>query len=308
MIALLGLLALLQQPVSLQQVQLGTVVRPDTTTVGQHFVATIRVRVPAGAEVRFPARPDSLAQVDSAGVSVRTDSTSDGFTESTMTYVLAAWDTGSQRIGMDSVVVLMDGRERIAPIGSLNVYVRSVLPRDSALRKPKPFRPIVATGGFNWLPWLLAVAALVLAAIIFAVWRRSGHRIGKPLSALQIAQREFARIDALRLVESGESERYAVAMVQVVRTYLSHVVPGVSRAATTRELASVLSDAPVVPSVKALTLLEETDLMKFARATCTAERAVAIGSESRDVVATTSAAIDLEREQAAASVARAKAA
>ena len=87
-------------------IQAGTAVRPETTTVGQHFIATIRVRVPVGYQIRFPARPDSAAQVDSAGPMVRTDSTAGGYTESTANYVLAAWDTGGQRLGRDSVTVV----------------------------------------------------------------------------------------------------------------------------------------------------------------------------------------------------------
>ncbi|HEY7899198.1 MAG TPA: hypothetical protein VIC03_12370, partial [Gemmatimonadaceae bacterium] len=160
---ILALVALLLQAASPPaQVQLGTAVRPETTTVGQHFVATVRVRVPVGTEVKFPARPDSGVQVDSAGATVRTDSTAGGFTESTMNYVLAAWDTGAQRLGLDSVTVVADGTERIAALNGFSVYVRSVLPVDTALRKPKPFRPVVAGTVINWTPWLIAAAILAL--------------------------------------------------------------------------------------------------------------------------------------------------
>lgn len=308
MTLIVALLALLFQGVSPpSQVQLGTSVRPETTTVGQHFVATIRVRVPAGAEVRFPARPDSTAHVDSAGATVRTDTTVGGFTESTMNYVLAAWDTGAQRLGLDSVVIVADGAERLAALNGFNIHVRSVLPLDTALRKPKPFRPVIAGTAFNWLPWLIAAVVAALLAIIYFGWRRWRRNATRGLTPLQRAQREFARIDSERLVESGETERYAVEMVRVVRTYLASVVPVVSASNTTHELVVALKQNTVIPVQRLIGILDETDLMKFARERSTVERAVEIGAESRRIVGETAASLETETI-ALASAARAKAA
>jgi hypothetical protein len=298
--------ALLQVTSPPAQVQLGTSVRPETTTVGQHFIATVRVRVPLGTDVKFPLRPDSGARVDSAGSFVRSDSTVGGLTESTMNYVLAAWDTGSQRLGLDSVVVVTDGTERIAALNGFTVYVRSVLPLDTALRKPKPFRPVVAGTVINWIPWLIAAAILALLGLLVYAWRRWRRHATRGLTALQLAQREFARIDAERLVESGETERYAVEMVRVARTYLATVVPLLARSATTRELAAALHSTSAVPGDRLISILDETDLLKFARERSSVERAVAIGTEARRIVNETAAA--LAAASAAASAAAVSAA
>lgn len=284
-------IALIQAASVPPQVQLGTSVRPETTTVGQHFIATVRVRVPLGTEVKFPLRPDSGAHVDSAGAPARIDSTVGGFTESTMNYVLAAWDTGSQRLGLDSVVFVTDGTERIAALDGFSVYVRSVLPLDTALRKPKPFRPIVAGTVINWIPWLIAAAILALLGLLVYAWRKWRERAARGLTALQLAQREFARIDAERLVESGQTERYAVEMVHVARTYLASAVPLLARSATTRELAVALHTPTAVPGDRLISILDETDLVKFAQERSTAERAVAIGAEARRIVNETAAAL-----------------
>lgn len=303
----IALFALLLQGVTApSQVQLGTSVRPETTTVGQHFVATIRVRVPAGTQVRFPSRPDSAAHVDSAGATARTDSTVGGFTESTVNYVLAAWDTGSQSLGLDSVTVVRDGAERIAALNSFKIYVRSVLPLDTALRKPKPFRPVIPGAAFNWLPWLIAAAVLAMIAIIIFAWRRWRQHANRGLTPLQLAQREFARIDSQRLVESGETERYAIEMVRVVRTYLAAVVPAAAASATTHELATALTRPTVIPVQRFIGLLDETDLIKFARKRSTADRALEVGAESRRIVSETATALDAERAAAIAAAAAAK--
>ena len=295
------LIALLQATSTPAQVQLGTAVRPETTTVGQHFTATVRVRVPLGTEVKFPLRPDSGAHVDSAGSPARNDSTIGGFTVSTMNYVLAAWDTGSQRLGLDSVVFVTDGTERIAALNGFSVYVRSVLPLDTALRKPKPFRPIVAGRVINWTPWLIATAILALIGLLVYAWRKWRERAARGLTPLQLAQREFARIDAERLVESGETERYPVEMVRVARTYLASTVPLLARSATTHELAVALHATTAVPGARLLSILDETDLVKFAQERSTAERAVAIGAEARRIVNETAAALAAASAAAAAS-------
>ena len=301
------LAALLQivQPAQARRVQSGTLVRPETTTVGQHFIVTVRVRAPAGARVTFPARPDTAARVDSAAAAVRTDVTANGFTESTVNYVLAAWDTGAQRLGLDSVSVVTGTGVQQVPLGGLEVYVRSVLPRDSALRQPKPFKPVVALSTFNWLPWLIAAAVAALIGIIAFAWRAVRRRGARGLTALQVAEREFTRIESERLVEAGQSERYAVEMVEVVRVYLARVLPSAARSTTTYEIATALSRTTVVPAAALLNILRATDLVKFARERITAQSALDIGIAARRIVAETAAAIAAEAATAAKSTRRA---
>lgn len=299
-VALVSLLALLLQGVTARgTVQVGTAVRPETTTVGQHFVATIRVRVPAGTRVTFPARPDSSTHVDSAGIVARTDSTIGGFTESTVNYVLAAWDTGAQRLGLDSVTVMTPTGQRLAALTGFQVYVRSVLPRDTALRQPKPFRPVIAVTAFNWLPWLIASAAAILAGILVVVWRNWRHRVARGLTPSQRAERNFMRIESQRLIESGETDRYAVEMIAVVRVYLAAVVPAAAQSATTHELATTLRGTMVVPVQSLIDVLDATDLIKFAQQRSTAERATEIGTEARRIVTETNTALNTARLAAA---------
>lgn len=276
------------------QVQAGTAVRPETTTVGQHFVATIRVRVPARTQVTFPGRPDSAAQVDSAGPVARTDSTANGFTESTANYVLAAWDTGPQPLGLDSVAITTPAGERFAALKGFQVYVRSVLPRDTALRKPKPFRPVVPIAAFNWLPWLIAALVALICAILAFIWRKWRRRLARGLTPYELAEREFSRVESEHLIESGEPERYAVEMTGVMRVYLASVVPLAMRSATTHELATSLRRATTIPVQRLIDVLDATDLIKFARERSTADRAREIGAEARTIVSETNAALTAE--------------
>ena len=281
------------------QIQLGTSVQPETTTVGSHFLATVRVRVPTGTQVIFPARPDTSAKVDTVGRATRTASTAAGFTESTVSYVLAAWDTGAVRLGLDSLTVISATGVSYISLTGVRIYVRSVLPADTALKKPKPFRPAIPLQPFDWIPWLIGAAAALLALILFIVWRRWRRRVALGLSPLQLAERDFARVESRKLIESGETEQFAVEMVAVLRAYLARVVPASSQSATTRELDVRLRNSRLVPVMRLIAVLDDTDLMKFARGRCTPEHARDIGTEARQMVRETATSIEAARVAAA---------
>lgn len=272
-------------------VQLGVRVSPETVTVGQHFAATVRVRGPAGSELRFPSRPDTSSRVDTAAAMKRQDVNANGYSEATVTYALAAWDTGSQALGLGDVIVATPAGERMASLLGLKVYVRSVLPADTALRKPKPFRPTIAVRVFNWLPWAIAAAAALLIALLAYAWWRWRRRPRPVLSPAQWAQREFARIESQRMLESGETERYAIAMSDVVRGYLSRVVPTLHPSLTTRELVEAGRAIPAIPADRVGTLLGRADLLKFAAERTSIEQARAMGIEARALVSETDAAL-----------------
>ncbi len=167
----------------------------------------------------------------------------------------------------------------------MQVYVRSVLPADTALRKPKPLRPVVAVSSFNWKPWLLAAIIAALLGLAIYLWRRLRERARQPLTPGAWAEREFARIESQRMLESGETERYAIAMSDVLRGYLARAVPRAHASLTTSELREVLSATPEVPRDSVTALLSRVDLLKFAAVRVTQDEASAIAGEARRLVA-----------------------
>jgi hypothetical protein len=173
--------------------------------------------------------------------------------------------------------------QRISLHGA-TIFVKSVLPADSARRVPKPARDLFTGWAFPW--WILAV----LAAIAFVAWltwrrRRGGDAPAPPAVApFERAEREFTRIAALGLVEAGERGRYVSLMVEVVRDYLQNRFPVVSLSLTTPEAMREVADAPTVPQERLRALLDEADLVKFARRALTTDRAVALGREAREIV------------------------
>ena len=299
-----ALLLLALQQGAPPRVQMGVVVQPETVTVGDPFRVTIRVRAPAGATIDFPAGPDSAADVEALDTRQVRPSAVTGAVEQTAVYRLVAWNVGPVPLALPDVRVRLPGGEQRASLADLTVEVRSVLPADSALRVPKPQRPPLVAPVPWWVWALLAAALLALLWLLVWLWRR---RRGRPAPALVVdpyetAQHEFARVEALGLVDAGERGRYAALIVDVVRDYLAARVGGAPLSLTSRELLVAIRDRRSVPAGRLAPLLAEVDEVKFARRAVTLDRAREIGREARAIVADTerAEAERAQRERAAA--------
>lgn len=286
MIALAVVLALqgtLQTPAP--PVQLGIAVRPETVTVGTQFIVVARLRAPEGASIEWPSAPDTSETIEIVS-SRMIDSSSDSLsTEETARWRLTAWDTGTVTILFDDAVVRASDLERHVPLRT-RVYVRSVLPADTALHVPKPTRDILAAQPPWWRWILIAVAAAALISLL--VWwylrRRRRKPPPAPVDALQYAEKEFARVERMGLLEAGERGRFVALMVEVLRDYFALRVPGAPSSLTSTELVQYLKSRPQLPVQRLGTLLAEVDLVKFARRAVTAERARELGHEARAIV------------------------
>ena len=267
-------------------VQAAVGIEPDTVRIGDPFLVEVGIRAPLGATIAFPAAPDSTGAVqglDPVRVETRPDS---GGVVQWGYYRVAAWDVGDQPITLGDVVVTIGGRTRRIPIVGRKVFVASVLPADTAQRVPKPPRPLYEFAAPMWWLWL-ALAAVALLILLFWWWWRRRQR-GRPVAVpdpFARAEREFARIQALRLIEAGERGRYVTLVVEVLRDYLAARYQKAPLSLTTTELLAALRGEGAVPNDQLMRVLTETDLIKFARRPVTAERAQEIGREARAIVA-----------------------
>jgi hypothetical protein len=266
-------------------VQLGVAVRPETVTVGTRFIVVARLRAPLGATIAWPAAPDTSETVEIVS-SRMVDTASDSLsTEETARWRLAAWDTGTITIVFEDAVVTAPDIERRVPLRA-RVYIRSVLPADTAQHVPKPTRDIFAARP-PWWRWTL-VGALALALVSLLLWwylrRRKRTPPPKSIDAMQYAEREFARVERMGLIEAGERGRFVALMVEVVRDYLALRLRGALPAFTSSELIRFLRSHRDLPVQRLGSLLAEADLVKFARRPVTAERAREIGQEARTIV------------------------
>ena len=267
-------------------VQAAVGVEPDTVRVGDPFVVQIGIRAPAGATIAFPPPPDSTSAVqglDPVRLETRPDS---GGVVQWGFYRVAAWNVGDLTIPLGDVVVTVGGRSRRISMVGHKIFVASVLPADSAQRVPKPPRPIYQFSATPWWLWLALALAALLLVLLWWWWRsRKRARLAIVPDPFERAEREFARIEALGLIEAGERGRYVALMVEVLRDYLAARYPQAPLSLTSTELLAALRDTRAVPNERLMRVLNEADLIKFARRPVTPERARELGREVRAVVA-----------------------
>ncbi len=267
-------------------VQAGTTLERDTVTVGDVVRLTVRVRAPLGATVGFPTAVDSTAVVQPLEApTVRNGSDSASAADRIATYRLSAWDIGSQPIKLGDVTVQTDQGDRQVALTLPSLFVRSVLPADTALRIPKPARPILAAPSpIPWWWWALGALAALLVGLL-AWWivrrRRGTGATGDPYLDANAA---FDRVERLKLIEAGEPGRHVALMTDVVRRYLAARLEPVSLALTSGELQAVVRSVPTVPHDALRSVFESVDPVKFANAPLSADRARAIGDEAKAIV------------------------
>jgi len=269
-----------------QQIKAGVIVAPDTVQVGDPFRVTVGVRAPRGATIEFPRATDSASAVQSLDpVVVRTGADTTAVDQSA-DYRVAAWDVGRIAIRLPDVVVRYNGVERHVPL-SAQVFVASVLPADTALRVAKPPRPLFEINPFPW--WILAAALAAAIIIGLLIWWLFRRRKKPPkvitIDAFTRAQADFQRIEALRLLDAGERGRYVTLMIEVLRDYLAARYVEARLSLTSTELHRSLSAAPNVPDDRLARLLNDVDLIKFARRPVSGDRARDLGREARAIVA-----------------------
>src|SRR5688572_25324480 len=194
---------------------------------------------------------------------------------------------GPQRIELGPATVTTGGEANEFPVTVGEVFVQSVLPTDTAQRVPKPARDLFAPRAAWWWPWLpILLAAALVGGLLWWWWRRRRRRVKAqiPVDPYELAEREFARIEALGLLEAGERGRFVALMVEVLRDYLAARVVTAHPSLTSTELIAAMRRSSGVPVDRLTPVLSESDLIKFAKRPVSADRAREIGREARAIV------------------------
>ena len=280
--------AIIAHVASSQQIPVkeGVTVAADSVRIGDPFRVTVGIRAPRGATIEFPAATDSTSAVqslDPAAVRTSADTTA---VEEYADYRVAAWDVGSQPIGLADAVVRLNGVERRISLAGNTVFVRTLLPADSAKRVAKPLRALYERTPFPW--WSVAVIAGALAVGLLVWWwirRRRTVAVIAVVDPYARALTEFQRVEALGLLEAGERGRYVALMVEILREYLAARYAEAALSLTSTELERSLRAVPHVPQHRLIRVLTDADLIKFARRPVSPERSRDLGREAQAIVA-----------------------
>jgi len=140
---------------------------------------------------------------------------------------------------------------------------------------------------YRWLPWAGVVAAL--AGLVAGGWSLR-HRFAtpaRPLAPHEWAARELDRIEALRLPEAGETERYHTLLSDVARAYLERRFNLPASQQTTAEFLETMRRSPQLTAAQQGLLgdfLERCDMAKFARAAPPPDECRAVAAMARSFV------------------------
>ncbi len=261
-------------------------VAPETVTVGQPFSVRVRVRAPKFATIRFPAVPDTADNVEAVDPRAIEDAGDTELIDRTAIYRFVAWDVGHRAPHFADVSVESGGSTRQYAVTAPGVTVESLLPADTAKRKPKDLRDPIAPPSALWK--ILLIAGVLLAGLVWYWWwrrTRRKHAIVREPDPFVAAVRAFDALDLLALPAAGEPGRHVIASVDVLRGYLARRFPDMRESLTAQEIERTLpgSDLPVLPE-RLSQLLQRESSLRFARAEITADEALALGKESRAVV------------------------
>lgn len=295
------------------RVKAGFLVRPDTVEVGDPFTVIVTVVVPEGARIEWPTLDDTTAMVvRREPTKVTQESMRAGGRTERAEFALAAWNLGVLPIGLNDAVVRYGSTTLKVPLNDVSVFVKSVLPGDSSMHKPKPPRDLFPRVVPWWQRWWPALVLLAALAVLWWLRKRRRTRAGATthvaLEPYARAIHEFDRLDRLALADAGERGRYVALAIDVVRLYLAWRNPLAVLSLTSAELIGAVADDGRIPRDRLLSLMADGDGIKFARRVVSGTRARELAAEARAVVEHIEAADRARRAaEAAARAAAAKA-
>ena len=274
-------------------------VTPEKVAVGEPITIELRVRAPLGTDIRFPALPDSSDVVEPLDPRQLREASSATIIDRTAVYRLIAWDTGQRVVRFGDITLTRDGVTRRYPVTLPALQIRSVLPADTALRKPRPSRAVQDVPP-PW--WRYAIGAVIVLAILWllrkALQKRASSQDRGPDPA-KVADEAFAHAAKLGLLDAGETGRHALTHVDVMRRYLAARFPQADLTRTAREVSEALVGAefPILPA-RVSDLLLRAEPVAFARAPVRPDEARAIADEAKAIVRAVENAWRARQEQA----------
>ncbi len=258
-------------------------VMPETVTVGQPFVVSMRAIPPKGRQAIPPAVPDTgglVEPLDLPIVSRRGDTLA-------VRYRLLAWQPGVLSVAFGPVLMRRDSSEITVPV-DVRVVVSSVLPADSSDRIPKDPRalfPFVTHWWDHWWQWLLALTIGLGAIYVLYRWR-TRVVAPKPIaeSPLSRAEAAFARLDSRQLPTAGEGGRHVALAAEIMRQYLSEIEPSLGLAFTNAELLRAVEPVAGIPDTQLGQFLRDADTVRFSGGAVDVATARRVAGVARDLV------------------------
>jgi len=249
----------------------------DALTVGDQFTLRLKATYPAEGDVALPALPREWGPFEVLDQrALPTVENQDGTRTATREATVTLWAPGEFQTPALAVRYRTGDDAQEITVPPLTITVASVLSGDETekrdlkpqARLPHPF------------PWLWVLGGTLLTSLLgawgwlwYTRWRRSPDAFAAPVIVdphppEEIAHEELDRIAALDLPGQGDLKGHYTLVADCMRHYVQdrYHLPALDR--TTWELMTVMRRASIErgPTVRLCELLEEADLVKFAKA------------------------------------------
>jgi len=259
----------------------------DSVTVGERIRITHSFIYPESLSMRVPEKIDpGTCRILSF---VWSENRTDGEIEKVADVSMITLDLEEARLPAIAVdFITPSGDTLVAFTDEVLIPVRQMTAGASGPRplKEQWIAPV------SYTKWLLAGLLLLVVAALLLWWfrRRARRAIEEPpepvLPADYVALTELSRVERLNMLERGEFKKYYTMVTDVIRRYLEarYGVDALDR--TTSELLAELEDRRYRVD-KLDGLLNEADLVKFARLKPAESTGIAAMSTAREIVVKT---------------------
>lgn len=294
-ITLAFLLAITILPAAAQAaIQVELQVPDGQYTVGDPILLTLVVSHPADYQVIPPTLGDNLGKLLILGQTpLETIRNEDGTATTTQTIDTRLFAPGEFEIpGL--AVNISDGAGNLTTVQTpiTTVSIASVLNEaDTDLRDIKPQAELPY---MNSLPWIVAaIAASLLVAVGYMIWRRKQKRIA--LSQLdnrlphEVVLDELNRVQGLRLPDEGRFKEHYTFISDAMRVYAERTfkVPVLERTTIEVQMSLKTTDVDAELASTFTDILDESDMVKFAKVTPDIDSAYMLIETSRQFVKAT---------------------
>jgi hypothetical protein len=263
-------------------------------TIGDRFTYELTLLYGEGMQVTPPGAGENLGHFEIKDFQVHPPKKNeDGLTVQRFEFLLSTFTTGEYVIPPVSVAYTdAAGRQGELQSRPLTVTVNSVLPEDAQdIRDIK--QAAVIEADYTRLYILIGtIILLAAAAAVLLVWlRRRRRRRGRPAAEEQLPPhlKAFLDLDALcreKLPEAGEFKAFYVRFADIFLQYLTGRFGIRTFERTTSEILGDLSGRPSGTAMAARVgpVLDECDLVKFAKYVPTLSYAENIVERARDFI------------------------
>lgn len=259
-------------------VSVGSTVDKGEITVGDIFHYKITVKYPEGTNVHVPYITDKLGEFIVRNIATPKPRKENGMMVEEVTYELTTYFTGDLKVLPVEITYSYknDKGEEVnetIKTAPLEIKVKNVSP-DSALDIKDIKGPVDIPVGWRYLVLVVGapLAGLILLAAGCYLWRKRKKAVKQILQAPprpphETAMEKLKQIEELDLIAKGRFKEYYDLVTDTLREYIGARYTIDAMELTTYELSKNLTD--IIKNLelknKIVSLLEEGDLVKFAK-------------------------------------------